>query len=61
MIEGTFLGIGTLRKVTGIISVIGAAIAQGGASRRSMQGDTWMTIGFENCTTKRTSDRLLTN
>lgn len=58
MVEGTGFSIGTLGKGTGIILMVGAAIAQKSVSRRLVQGNTGMTIGFENITAVGTDNRL---
>lgn len=56
MVESTFLGIGTLRKSTGIVGVVSAGFAQRLFSQGSVQGNTRMTIGFENSSAMGTSN-----
>jgi hypothetical protein len=61
VVKSTLLSIGTLGKVTSIISVVSAAFAQRRISHRSVQSNTWMTIGFENCSAVGTSNCLATD
>jgi len=59
IVEGTLHSIGSLGKGTSIISVVGAAFAQRCVSHRSVQGNTRMTVGFENCSTMGTSNSCI--
>jgi hypothetical protein len=58
LIQGTLFGIRALGKGTGIIFMVGAAIAQESFSTGTVQGDAGMTIGFENKSAMGTGDRL---
>ncbi len=61
IVESALLGIRALGKGTSIISVVRATVTQGRVSLRSVQVNTRMTIGFENCSTMGTSNRFAIN
>jgi hypothetical protein len=61
MVERTFLSVGPLRIVAGVILMIGAGIAEIGFSFRSIERNTGMSIGFEWRPAVRAGDRLRIN
>ena len=58
MVERTLSSMGTLRKITGIVDVVNAALAQRLLAKCTIQGDTRMTVSLERCAAVGTANRL---
>lgn len=57
LVERTLPGVGTLGKCTGIVGVVGTAVAQGSLPSSTMQGNAGMTVGFESGSAMGASNR----
>lgn len=61
LVQGTLPGMGTLGKSTGIVGVVGAALAQRRFPSCTVQGDTRMTVSLQRCPAIGTGNCLSVN
>lgn len=56
MVQRAVLSVGTFGKGTGIVGIVDTALAEILLPSGAVQGDTWMTVSFEDDAARWTSD-----